>query len=344
MRYWSIIRACLLAFTCGIALLVMCFAEADADTSTDESTSDTFNPDASVVAEPTDLTDLAAPTRRTTTQRVMPPTPPEIPMLVSSSLFSDLADVQCDAATARAFDVPLGQINERRSRATRNALKVELLTLLVPVFGDSTNDSVAAAARLVDGESGCFAAALSPTGDYGLFQINRATWGKSHRVDLLLSNGCEIARDDLTRFFVDDDLWANPAINAAFARCIYDQRGSWAPWCPHPDWGNEGHSTWQQLSDAGRYTEARTWYLVRAERHQQGICSSASYGGRPVPPPADASAEPTPDVNASDQTLPTNTETSTSDSQTTDTSEADAQPSSDVDVSTDETPHDDGRV
>ena len=62
-------------------------------------------------------------------------------------------------------------------------------------------------------ESGYNPRAVSPTGDYGLFQINQAAWYSTFQ---------RVTGKPWSYIF-------NPYWNASFARWIYDRSG-WAPW------------------------------------------------------------------------------------------------------------------
>lgn len=74
------------------------------------------------------------------------------------------------------------------------------------------------ALMIVDRESGCRQTAISPTRDYGLFQINKKVWGTSWARDV-----CDIGRE----FF--DERWKVPEENARAARCIRERQG-WRAW------------------------------------------------------------------------------------------------------------------
>lgn len=105
--------------------------------------------------------------------------------------------------------------------------RAEVVTELAWLFHEDQHfgDDWWQALLVVDAESGCRKEVRSRTNDFGLFQINRKTWG-----NLWGAQVCGIGRS----FF--GERYKSPEENTRAARCIYDRPlgkhgiHKWRPW------------------------------------------------------------------------------------------------------------------
>lgn len=115
-------------------------------------------------------------------------------------------------------------------------------TQIAEVWGwaGGTQETAVYAVAVALAESGGNTGAISPSGDYGLWQINAAVWfGRT--------GGCGLGWGN----------WWQPGVNACAAMRISDSGRNWAPWCtawadPARDCGHGYLPVPQPGSAAGR--------------------------------------------------------------------------------------------